>query len=115
MVALNNAPGAQTEITKAGPHPLISATFITVRRDNEDYFDASVTSFLEGLSPRERRALHLNIFFADTNATRHPSWGLRWVDRLADQVSTYNNLSSDQLSHLQELTETNEFQEKGIL
>ena len=104
------------KVTKAGPHPLLCATMITVRRDTEDYFDTSVTSILEGLDLRERRVLHVNIFFADVNASmRHPSWGMRWVDRLVDQVSTYNNISEDQLIYLRELADNEKFQRKGIL
>ena len=116
MIALNNAAqGAQTEVVKAGPHPLLCAAVITVRRDAEDYFDATVSSLLEGLDPRERRAIYLNIFFADVNtSSRHPSWGMRWLDRLADQVSTYD-LPKDQLVHLQGLADHDNFYEKGIL
>ncbi|KAE8343870.1 hypothetical protein BDV24DRAFT_149437 [Aspergillus arachidicola] len=51
---------------------------------------ASVGSLLEGLDPRERSALCLNILFADTDPSRNPSWGQKWTDRLADKTGSYD-------------------------
>ncbi|RAL10646.1 uncharacterized protein BO97DRAFT_406889 [Aspergillus homomorphus CBS 101889] len=99
--------------TKAGSDPLVCASFLTVRRD-EDYLEASVGSLLEGLDPLERRALFLNIIFVDTDPTLHPGWGQKWVHRLADHVGSYRNISIEQFRHLQELEKARNFYEKGV-
>ncbi|KAM5490399.1 hypothetical protein MaudMau93_002597 [Microsporum audouinii] len=108
-----NAPTKPPESIKGGSHPLFCVAFVTVRREADDYFDPSIGSLLAGLDPRERRALHLNILFADTDPTQHPSWGQKWVDRLADVAETYN-ITENQLGHLKELETERNFYEKGV-
>ncbi|KAA8649346.1 uncharacterized protein ATNIH1004_005247 [Aspergillus tanneri] len=93
--------------------PIDVCFFVTVRRELDDYFDPSIGSLLEGLDPRERRALYLNVLFADTDPTRHPSWGQNWVDRLTDTSSSYN-VSGEQLAHLQAIEKDKDFHEKGV-
>ncbi|PYI25121.1 hypothetical protein BP00DRAFT_359259 [Aspergillus indologenus CBS 114.80] len=100
--------------TGAGPNPLICAAFLTVRREEENYLEASVGSLLEGLTPLERRALFLNVIFVDTDPSQHPSWGQNWVHRLADHVGSYQNISMDQFHHLQDLEKARNFYEKGV-
>ncbi|RAH78318.1 hypothetical protein BO86DRAFT_450381 [Aspergillus japonicus CBS 114.51] len=99
--------------TGAGSNPLICAAFLTVRREEENYLEASVGSLLEGLTPLERRALFLNVIFVDTDPSQHPSWGQNWVHRLADHVGSYQNISMDQFHHLQDLEKARNFYEKG--
>ncbi|RAH75608.1 uncharacterized protein BO66DRAFT_12946 [Aspergillus aculeatinus CBS 121060] len=97
-----------------GSNPLVCAAFLTVRREEENYLEASVGSLLEGLAPPERRALFLNIIFVDTDPSQHPSWGQNWMHQLADHVGSYQNISLDQFYHLQELEKARNFYEKGV-
>lgn len=99
---------------RADPNPVVCASFVTIRRNSDDYFDPSIGSLLEGLGPRERRALYLNVLFADTDPTKHPSWGQKWVDRLTDAAGTYN-VSNEQFQRLQEYENERNFYGKGVL
>ncbi|OJK00775.1 hypothetical protein ASPACDRAFT_51674 [Aspergillus aculeatus ATCC 16872] len=103
-----------TSYTGAGSNPLICAVFLTVRREEEHYLEASMGSLLEGLTPLERRALFLNIIFVNTDPSQHPSWGQNWVHRLADYVGSYPNISMNQFQHLQELEKVRNFYEKEV-
>lgn len=114
LISIHSAPIDPPQATKAGSNPLICAAFATVKRGTDDYFDASIGSLLEGLDPRERRALHLNVLFAGTDPTKHPSWGQKWVERLADSTGSYN-VTESQFEHLRELEDVGNFYEKGIL
>lgn len=91
-----------SEPVRADPNPLICAAFVTIKRGSDDYFNPSIGSLLEGLDPRERRALYVDVLFANTDPMKHPSWGQKWVSRLTDAGDTYN-VSEDQLQYLQEL------------
>ncbi|PWY70914.1 integral membrane protein [Aspergillus heteromorphus CBS 117.55] len=113
LITAHNAPSALAEPVKAGANPLICAVIVTVNRGTDDYFDASIGSLLAGLDERERRALQLNIVFADTDPSRHPSWGQKWVNRLADQAGSYD-VSRTRLQHLQDLEQARNFYEKGV-
>ncbi|WEW58064.1 hypothetical protein PRK78_003531 [Emydomyces testavorans] len=113
FISRYNSPSDPPDAIKGGPSPIMCAAFVTVKRGSDDYFTASIGSLLEGLDPRERRALHLKVLFADTDSTRHSSWGQKWVDRLTDVASTYN-VSEAQLRHLQKLEKDRNFYEKGV-
>ena len=117
FISLYNAPPLDDHLDemrgRGDDPPLICTALATVKRDQDDYFEASVGSILSNLDPRERRALHLSVLFANTDPTLHPSWGQRWVTRLTDSSSSYN-VSSDELHHLQELEKEHNFYEKGI-
>ncbi|KAL4752036.1 hypothetical protein BDW72DRAFT_172330 [Aspergillus terricola var. indicus] len=93
--------------------PSVCVAMVTVRRELDTYFEASVGSLLEGLTERERRALYLSVLFADTDPTVHPSWGQKWVDRLVDEAGSYN-VSTEQLEHLRMLERQRNFYEKGV-
>lgn len=99
---------------KSDPTPLVCVAIVTVRRDSDDYFEASVGSLLEGLDERERSKLYLSVLFADTEPRVHPSWGQKWIERLIDSATTYN-VSDEQLKHLQTLEREKNFYEKGVL
>lgn len=101
--------------TKGGDDPFICAAVVTVKRDEDDYFEASIGSLLQGLDGNERRALRLNVLFADTDPERHPSWGQRWVGRLVDRVGGYGNLSGEELGRLREVERQRNFYVKGVL
>ncbi|KAF3483116.1 uncharacterized protein GIQ15_02440 [Arthroderma uncinatum] len=113
FISRYNAPTNPPASIKGGTDPLFCVAFVTVRRESDDYFDPSIGSLLAGLDPRERRALHLNILFADTDPTKHPSWGQKWVGRLTDVAETYN-VSKSQLDHLKKLEADRNFYEKGV-
>ncbi|RAO73247.1 uncharacterized protein BHQ10_009259 [Talaromyces amestolkiae] len=87
--------------------------FVTVKRDHVNYFDASVGSLLSGLDDTERRALSVNVLFANTNPEIHPSWGQLWMNRLVDSVSSYN-VSEEEFQRLRSLEESHNWYEKGV-
>jgi hypothetical protein len=114
FTSVYNAPSDSGVDDKFGTdHPLMCAALATVKRDKDDYFEATVGSLLVDLDPRERHALHLSVLFANTDPTQHPSWDQRWLGRLVDSVSTYN-VSEEQFHHLQELEDQHNFYEKGV-
>lgn len=102
------------DVIKAGPNPAICAVFVTVKRGLDDYFEPSIGSLLEGLDPRERRALQLNVVFADTDPTKHPSWDQKWLHRLADSAGTYN-ASDEQFERVSQAEKDRNFYVKGVL
>lgn len=114
FIMQHNSLREPTEPVKGAPNPMLCASFVTVGRPSDNYFDPSIGSLLEGLDPRERRALYLRVLFADTDPAKHPSWDQKWVARLIDAANTYN-VSSDQFHHLQMLEEDRNFYEKGVL
>jgi hypothetical protein len=105
---------APDHITKSSDEPLLCAAFATVKRDSDNYFEESIGSMLEGLDLRERRALHLKVLFANTDPTKHPNWGQRWMNRVIDTIETYN-VSETSFQHLQKLEADRDFREKGVL
>ncbi|EEP76986.1 conserved hypothetical protein [Uncinocarpus reesii 1704] len=113
FISRYNAPTDPPEAVKSASDPTFCVAIVTVRRPSDDYFDPSIGSLLAGLDPRERRSLRLNILFTDTEPTRHPGWGQKWVERLADEVSTYN-VSSDQLQSLRQWEKERDFHIKGV-
>lgn len=97
-----------------GHNPAICAVFVTVKRGLDDYFEPSLGSLFEGLDVRERQALRLNVLFADTDPTRHPSWGERWVGRLVDSAGSYN-VSEEKLQRVKDAERDRNFYVKGVL
>ncbi|KAJ5353042.1 hypothetical protein N7452_002016 [Penicillium brevicompactum] len=113
FLSLYDAPSGGSDVVSSEGDPLVCAALATVRRNKDDYLGATIGSMLSDLDPRERRALHLSVLFANTDPTQHPRWGQRWLDRLADSVSTYN-VSAEEFGRLQMLEETGNFHEKGV-
>ncbi|KAL4980813.1 hypothetical protein BDW66DRAFT_156524 [Aspergillus desertorum] len=93
--------------------PAVCVAIVTVRREQDAYFDASVGSLLEGLTEHERKALHLSVLFADIDPAVHPSWGQKWVERLVDQAGGYN-VSAEQLEDLRMWEAERNFYKKGV-
>ncbi|KAL4737065.1 hypothetical protein BDV11DRAFT_192638 [Aspergillus similis] len=93
--------------------PSVCVAMVTVHRELDTYFEASVGSLLEGLTESERRALYFSVLFADTDPAVHPSWGQKWVNRLVDEAGSYN-VSTEQLEHLRMLERQRNFYEKGV-
>jgi hypothetical protein len=106
----NLKPG---DLVKSSDEPLLCAAFVTVKRDTDNYFEESIGSMLEGLDSRERRAIHLKVLFANTEPTRHPNWGQRWMDRVVDSTETYN-VSDSTFQYLQKLEADRDFRTKGV-
>lgn len=113
-IYIHNAEIEPPHDTIVTSRPLMCAAFITVKKDGANYFDASVGSLLTGLDPRERRALLVNVFFANMNASQHPSWRQHWIEQLLDGTYSYN-VSQEVLEKLQSLEEGHNFHEKGVL
>jgi hypothetical protein len=114
FISRHNADLEPPLYVKSDPTPLMCVALVTVRRDMDDYFEASVGSLLEGLDKQERSKLYLSLLFANTEPRLHPSWGQRWIERLADSATTYN-VSDSQLEHLKSLERERNFYEKGVL
>lgn len=103
-----------SDAVKGGSNPVICAAIVTVKRGSSDYFNPSIGSLLEGLDPRERRALQIQILFADIDPTKHSSWKQKWVDRLTDWAGVYN-VSDEQLEYLKKAERDRNFYVKGVL
>lgn len=78
----------------------------TIARKGASYFQATVGTFLEGLSEEERADIHLILFIAHTDPSLHPAYAEPWLYKLADQVLLYNASEVD-VDHIRSL-ETNE-------
>lgn len=113
FISRHNSDLEPPPYVKSDLTPQVCVSFVTVRRDLDDYFEPSGSS-LEGLDEQERSKLYLSLLFANTEPRLHPSWGQRWLERLADSATTYN-VSVKQLEHLQELEKQRNFYEKGVL
>ncbi|OJJ77058.1 hypothetical protein ASPBRDRAFT_140550 [Aspergillus brasiliensis CBS 101740] len=113
FISQHNSGISPPDYLKGRSTPSVCVAMVTVRRDSDHYFEASVGSLLEGLDERERQALYLNILFADTDPRVHPSWDQKWVDGLVDSADTYN-VSDGQFQHLQDLEKDKNFYEKGV-
>ncbi|KAK2734023.1 hypothetical protein FQN57_001892 [Myotisia sp. PD_48] len=113
FISAHNFPADPTPAVKSTDDPQVCAAFVTVRRQTDDYFDASIGSLLSGLDPKERRALYLIALFANTDPTLHPSWGQPWLDQLVDSAEAYN-VSEPQFEHLKKLETDHHWQEKGV-
>ena len=101
FTGIYNAPSEEgIDIIHGEGSPWMCTALATVKRDKDDYFEASVGSLLADLDPRERKAMHLSILFANTDPSQHPSWKQKWVERLADSASSYN-VSEEEFHYLQ--------------
>lgn len=114
FISQHNSLLEPPEFFKSDPNPFVCASIVTIGRPSDNYFDPSIGSLLEGLNYRERRALFLNVLFADTNPEKHPSWGQKWVPRLTDTATSYN-VSNDQFRQLQKWEEDRNYYAKGVL
>ncbi|PGG98973.1 hypothetical protein AJ80_09428 [Polytolypa hystricis UAMH7299] len=106
--------GARDATTKAGVEPRVCAAFSTVKRESVQYIETAVGSVLHGLTEPERADLFLTVFFANINASVHPTWEQPWLRPLADDAYTYDDVPGSELSHLRTLEETRNFAEKGV-
>lgn len=114
FVEAANADGFDDTYQHGSSTPVICATVITVTREDKQYFNATLGSLVHNLTPEERQAMHLRVFFAQTNPESHPAWEQPWLDRLTDASETYD-VTSAYFEHLKELESARNFNEKGIL
>ncbi|KAL4727051.1 hypothetical protein ACLX1H_005951 [Fusarium chlamydosporum] len=78
------------------------------------YLPITVGSILNGLSKQEREDLELSVLIAETDATRHPNWGDKWLQGAVDDVYTYDD-NSTTVAYLSELEKKQNFREKGVV
>lgn len=101
----------------AGSSPAICAAFVTVRREHPDaalYFSDSVGSMLEGLTPKERAAINVNVIFANAaGPERHKDYGASWLS-VVDHAAGYEGLSDADIAELRRLEEVQDYQTKGV-
>ncbi|KAL2011798.1 hypothetical protein VTN00DRAFT_4516 [Thermoascus crustaceus] len=62
----------------------------SIAREGARYFKTTVGTVLADLSETERADIHLILFIAHTDPTRHPAYSERWLHELADTVLLYD-------------------------
>jgi hypothetical protein len=92
--------------------PVICAAITTFKRDGRQYLNETVGTMLAGLTTEERSLLDVRLLFAHADGTVHPDWDSRWLDTV-DHWSGYN-VSQEDLTHIQELEQTQNFYAKGV-
>ncbi|KAI2765548.1 CAZyme family GT109 [Penicillium roqueforti] len=100
----NNA--TESQIQRGPRQPKFCLGIATIARKGASYFQATVGTFLEGLSEEERADIHLILFIAHTDPSQHPAYTEPWLYKLADEVLLYNASEID-IDHIRSL-ETNE-------
>ncbi|OQE27931.1 hypothetical protein PENFLA_c005G05868 [Penicillium flavigenum] len=100
----NNA--TEPQIPRGPRQPKFCLGVATIARKGARYFQATVGTFLEGLSEEERAGIHLILFIAHTDPSQHPAYEEPWLYKLADQVLLYNASEVD-VDHIRSL-ETDE-------
>lgn len=93
------------EFIKGDTNATLCASFLTIPRSGtEPYLDVSIASALKGLTPVERRAMHLSVFFATTAPETHSTFNQPWLRNVVDEVFTYESmLSPSDIDHVREL------------
>lgn len=102
--AANN--DTEPQVPKGPRQPKFCLGIATIARKGARYFQATVGTFLEGLSEEERAGIHLILFIAHTDPLQHPAYAEPWLYKLADQVLLYNASEVD-VDHIHSL-ETDE-------
>jgi len=90
---------------KAGANPMICGVFVSaVRPGNESYLQTSIASALDKLTPAERRALHLTVFFPSSRPYEHDVFQQPWLTKVVDGIDTYESaLSFPEVQNAREL------------
>lgn len=104
------ADGTAPEPILADQNATICASFLTVPRFmTEPYLDTAIATALDRLTPAERRAMRLNVFFATTDPNSHATFKRPWLRKVVDEVYTYRSiLSPSDIDHVQELENAND-------
>ena len=101
-------------LMRVGTDPKLCASFVSVKRDKEQYLPIALGSALHGLTFRERSELYVNILIAHVNLTTHPTTSLDWPSRVADRFTNYGPISQQQLKRLSQLEHERNIAEKSI-
>jgi hypothetical protein len=111
---IRDASNSTGPFVKSKGTPELCAAFVTVKRESIQYVDEAVASMLDGLDEEERRALNLQLLFADTQTDVHPSWRKAWLGNVVDGMVGYN-VSAETLKQVKEWEEKRDFYHKGVL
>ncbi|OMP83423.1 hypothetical protein BK809_0004804 [Diplodia seriata] len=99
LAAEHSPPFPNTTATAEPPDVCIGIA--TVAREGARYFRAAVGSVLDGLDAAERARVHLALFIAQTDPTRHPAHDEPWLDNVADRVLRgYEGVSGEELERV---------------
>lgn len=85
----------------------------TYKRPERQYLNESLGSLLVGLTPEERRALHIKVLFSHTDPWTHPDWNRTWL-RVLDSWSGYE-LSDSEMTDVRAVEAEENFYVKGIM
>ena len=111
---IRHASNSTGSLLKSKGTPELCAAFVTVKRESIQYVDEAVASILDGLDEEERGALNVQLLFADTETTLHPSWHKSWLRSAVDGMVGYN-VSSETMTKLKDWEEKRNFYYKGVL
>ncbi|CAG8096656.1 unnamed protein product [Penicillium nalgiovense] len=76
----------EPQIPQGPRQPKFCLGIATIARKGARYFQATVGTFLEGLSEEERAGIHLILFIAHTDPSQHPAYAEPWLYKLADEA-----------------------------
>lgn len=111
---ISRASEGKDVLAKSKGTPEFCAAFVTVKRENIQYVDEAVASLLDGLDDDERGALSVQLLFADTDTSIHPSWQKPWLLNAVDGMVGYN-VSEEKLSEIKVWEKERDFYHKGVL
>ncbi|KAF4456705.1 Alpha-1,3-mannosyl-glycoprotein 4-beta-N-acetylglucosaminyltransferase C [Fusarium austroafricanum] len=103
---LSNSPLINNDSLPQGRGKHLCIGIPSVRRQREQFLPRALASLVEGLSPKQRSAIHIVVLLADDDPTSHPAFGQLWLDRLADEVLFYGNTSLDVPERYRNVTST---------
>ena len=94
--------------------PLMCIGVATIARPTtEQYVRGTIGSLLEGLSTKERSAIHLTTFVAHTDPSVHPIYTEPWLTAVSNNVLTYD-VSDNELSKLRSFEEEHHSRNKSM-
>lgn len=93
--------------------PVICAAITTFNRHGRQYLNETVGSMLASLTAEERTALDVRLLFAHADSALHPDWNKSWLNSL-NAWGGYN-VTRQEMDHIKELEQKQNFYEKGVL
>nr|POF13132.1 hypothetical protein CFP56_10280 [Quercus suber] len=106
--------GHHSSIVKASDRPSLCLGISTIQRDDADYFKTLVGSLLEGLYDYERKDIYTMVLIANVDPNQHRDFKEPWLQRVADQILTYENISEAEKVHLRGLESPAGHKEKAL-
>lgn len=80
------------KIDRAESHDkLLCVGIPSVNRISESFFDLTVATLVDTLTPEERASVHLVVLLADRPPQNHSAYGQPWLANLADEVLVYGD------------------------